>query len=92
MVGGKGTTYDENHTDAEYARIDRGISSPGYLTGDVTAVPGDVDGDGVVTSSDVTALYNFILNNDASSIVNGDQDGDGVITAGDVTVVYSILL
>ena len=92
LVGGKGTTYDENHTDAEYARIDRGISSPGYLTGDVAAVPGDVDGDGVVTSSDVTALYNFILNNDASSIVNGDQDGDGVITAGDVTVVYSILL
>ena len=92
LVGGMGTAYDENHIDAEYARIDRGSNSPGYLTGDVTAVPGDVDGDGVVTSSDVTALYNFILNNDASSIVNGDQDGDGVITAGDVTVVYSILL
>jgi len=58
----------------------------------VVNVPGDVDGDGVVTSSDVTALYNFILNNDASSIVNGDQDGDGVITASDITTVYSILL
>ena len=56
------------------------------------SVPGDVNGDGQVTSADVTALYNFILNNDDSSIVNGDQNGDGVITSGDVTTVYSILL
>lgn len=57
-----------------------------------TVVPGDVDGDGAVTAGDVTALYNYILNNDSSSIVNGDQDGDGSITAGDVTFVYNILL
>ena len=37
-------------------------------------------------------IYNYILNNDSSSIVNGDQDGDGSITAGDVTFVYNILL
>ena len=55
-------------------------------------LPGDVDGDGVVTSYDVTALYNFLLNGDDSGIVNGDQDGDGVITASDITTVYSILL
>ena len=53
---------------------------------------GDVDGDGHVTINDVTVLYNYILNNDSSSIVNGDQDGDGSITAGDVTFVYNILL
>ena len=57
-----------------------------------TAIPGDVDGDGNVTAGDITALYNFILNNDASSIVNGDQDGDGNITSGDVTFVYTLLL
>lgn len=57
-----------------------------------TAVPGDVDGDGSVTSGDITALYNYLLNGDSSGLVNGDQDGDGSITAGDVTAVYNILL
>jgi len=55
-------------------------------------VAGDVDGDGVVTSADITLLYNALLNGDHTSIVNGDQDGDGFVTAGDVTAVYSILL
>ena len=55
-------------------------------------IPGDVDGDGEVTVADVTALYNFILADDASAIVYGDQDGDGEITTGDVTFVYNILL
>ena len=55
-------------------------------------VPGDVNGDGNVTAGDVTALYNYLLNNDDSAIVNGDQNGDGSITSGDVTFVYNILL
>ena len=58
----------------------------------VVAIPGDVNGDGVVTSADVTALYNFMLNNDATAIVNGDQNGDGNITSSDVTAVYNIIL
>ena len=32
LVGGAGTTYDANHTDKEYARIDGGTSNPGYFT------------------------------------------------------------
>lgn len=55
-------------------------------------VAGDVNGDGVCTSSDVTALYNYILYNDDSAIVNGDQNGDGSITSSDVTAVYNIIL
>ena len=55
-------------------------------------VHGDVNGDGYVTSADVTALYSYLLTGDTSSLVNGDQDGDGVITSGDVTTVYSVLL
>ena len=55
-------------------------------------VAGDVNGDGQVTSADITALYNFILNNDDSAIVNGDQDNDGDITTHDVTFVYEIIL
>ncbi len=33
LVGGSGTKYDENNTDASYAHIDGGTSNPGYLTG-----------------------------------------------------------
>ena len=55
-------------------------------------VPGDVNGDGNVTSADITALYNVILSSDWSSAVNADQNGDGVITSADVTAVYNILL
>ena len=32
IVGGAGTTYDENHTDYSYAHIDEGLGNPGYLT------------------------------------------------------------
>lgn len=56
------------------------------------AVPGDVNGDGKVTSVDVTALYNYLLNDDSSALVNGDQDGDGKITSVDITIIYNILL
>lgn len=55
-------------------------------------VAGDVNGDGVCNSADVTALYQFILNNDDSKIVNGDQNGDGTINSADVTAVYKIIL
>ena len=53
---------------------------------------GDVNGDGEVNSSDITALYTFLLTGDMSDIVNGDQDGDGEINAHDITVVYEIML
>ena len=58
----------------------------------ISSMLGDVKGDGIVRSVDVTALYNYLLNNDSSAIVNGDQDGDGIITSVDVTIVYNILL
>lgn len=53
---------------------------------------GDVNGDGLVTAADITALYDLMLNNDSSHIVNGDQTGDGIITAADITAVYTIML
>lgn len=55
-------------------------------------VDGDVNGDGIVTSADITVLYNFFLNNDSSELVNGDVSGDGEITSADITYVYNILL
>lgn len=56
------------------------------------AVTGDVDGDGVVTSSDVTALYSYLLNDDMTYYSTSDVDGDGSITSADITAVYNILL
>ncbi|MDY6413116.1 MAG: dockerin type I domain-containing protein [Bacteroidales bacterium] len=38
----------------------------------ISGMLGDVNGDGIVSSVDVTALYNYLLNNDSSAIVNGD--------------------
>ncbi len=64
----------------------------GFKTSLSTSVAGDVNGDGQVTSVDITVLYNFLLSGDTNYMVNGDQNQDGEITAGDVTFVYNILL
>ena len=32
LIGGMGTHYSQNHTDASYAHIDGGTANPGYLT------------------------------------------------------------
>ncbi len=58
----------------------------------LSGVEGDVNNDGVVTSADVTALYDLLLNGDTSHVINGDVTNDGVVTSADVTSVYSILL
>ena len=63
-----------------------------FVYGEQPIIPGDVNGDGHVSSVDVTALYNFLLNGDATDLVNGDQDGDDHISSVDVTYVYNILL
>lgn len=55
-------------------------------------VVGDVNCDGVVTSADITALYNYLLNSDETFIATSDVNGDGAITSADVTMVYSILM
>jgi len=57
-----------------------------------TAVAGDVNCDGFVTAADITALYDYFLNDDETFIATSDVDGDGSITSGDITAVYGILL
>ena len=72
------------------AYFDCELVSTGVTAGDV--LPGDVNGDGICNSADVTALYQFILNNDDSKIVNGDQNADNTINSADVTAVFKIIL
>ena len=55
-------------------------------------VTGDVNGDGSVTSADITAIYDYMLTGDTTHATSCDVDGDGSITSADVTAVYSILL
>ena len=64
--------------------------------GEIEIVPmsgmrGDVNGDGIVSGADVTALYNVLLDD---AVVAGDADvnGDGVVSGSDVTALYNILL
>ena len=38
LVGGMGTTYDDEHINAEYAHIDGGTENPGYLTAGNTQI------------------------------------------------------
>ncbi|MBR5030790.1 MAG: N-acetylmuramoyl-L-alanine amidase [Muribaculaceae bacterium] len=62
-----------------------------YLKG-AAGVYGDVNGDGVVSSVDVTAIYNYLLNGDTTFLSTSDVDGDGVVTSVDITIIYNILL
>lgn len=57
-----------------------------------THVYGDVNCDGAVTSADITALYNYLLNGDETYITTSDVNGDGEITSADITAVYNVLL
>jgi len=55
-------------------------------------ITGDVNCDGSVNSSDVTALYNYILNGDSTFMSTSDINGDGSVNSSDVTAIYNIIL
>jgi surface protein len=77
LKGGAGTVYDENHTDAEYARIDGGKDAPGYFTAAATSIEEDATIVIVIpeeTMNAISYLYNNInnptLKNIASTAIN----------------------
>jgi hypothetical protein len=94
LVGGKGTTYDANHVDKTYAHIDGGPSNPGYFTAKNAALRGDVNGDGSVNISDVTALIDYLLSGNASgiSLSGADCNQDNSVNISDVTSLIDYLL
>lgn len=57
------------------------------------AVSGDVNGDGVINSADITAIYNFIATGADSGLTSAqcDVNGDGAVNASDVATVYSLM-
>ena len=91
LVGGQGTAYDENHTDHEYARIDK-PGQPGYLTWkkgapvDITPVLAGTTinmgglGDEDLTDNVVDGIYYNLGGED-----NGYDAVDGSIVISDAT-------
>lgn len=66
------------------------------LTGtiEIDEQQGDVNGDGVISIADVTALIDYLLSGDATSISleNADCNQDGSVTIADVTSLIDYLL
>ena len=92
IKGGKGTTYDANHIDKTYARIDGGTANPGYFTEKPAGLLGDVNGDGRVNVSDVSTLINMILGITPTDKTRADVNGDGRVNVSDVTALINIIL
>ncbi len=79
--------------------VQNGTATITVTTADGQATPAilnlrvvDVDGDSTITASDITCLYNYLLNSDESYIDTSDTDGDGFITSADITVLYNLML
>ena len=95
LVGGQGTTYNAIYVDKTYAHIDGGPSNPGYFSEKGgTFLRGDVNGDGSVNISDVTALIDYLLTGNASGInlSGADCNQDSSVNISDVTALIDYLL
>lgn len=92
LVGGQGTVYDENHLGIDYAHIDGGPSNPGYLTGKMNIMNGDVNTDGEVNIADVNCIINVILGDLDIYGDRADVNADGEVTIADVNVVIACIL
>ncbi len=62
------------------------------LAPEATALVGDVNQDQAVTSADVTAIYDYLLNGSTYYYSTSDVNNDGAVTSSDVTAVYNVLL
>lgn len=63
-----------------------------YYTAMGSPDEGDVNGDGKVNVSDVTALINMILGGIPKDMERADVNGDGIINVSDVTALVNIIL
>ena len=89
-MGFSATAQEEGKEVSEYALAT--VEVPGKPAPQF--ILGDVDKDGSVTISDVTALIDYLLTGDATPINldAADVDEDGQITIADVTTLIDMLL
>ena len=71
-----------------------GELDPHHFTVNISFTRGDVNGDGTVNISDVTALINYLLSGDATSVKvdAADSNQDGNVNISDVTALINYLL
>ena len=55
-------------------------------------ISADVNHDGSVTSVDITAIYNYMLNGDTTFLSSSDVNHDGSININDITIIYNTIL
>ena len=60
---------------------------------DNVTLKGDINGDGKVNTADVTTVYNYIANPEATGLTldKVDINGDGNVNATDITDMYNII-
>ncbi len=95
LVGGQGTSYDENHVDAAYAHIDGGPSNPGYFTEKGISIPGDANGDGTVNISDANSVIDIVImggNGGHSRMPAADVNNDGLVNVTDLNFIINIII
>ena len=92
LVGGAGTTYDADHTDAAYAHVDGGPGNPGYFTGSFV-LKGDVNGDAQVGIGDIVAITNVMagIETNPNIVSRADVNGDNQVGIGDIVAVTNIM-
>ena len=81
--------------------LDKYLADPNYngKFKEIKAIPddaplkGDVNGDGKVNTADVTTVYNYIANPEATGLTldKVDINGDGNVNATDITDLYNII-
>ena len=86
LVGGNGTAFDSNVTNATYARPDGGTESPGYFT---AGVVGDVNGDGVVNFTDAQSILTLMANENYES--SADVNNDDAVNFTDYQSILTIM-
>ena len=95
LVGGAGTTYNVNHINHDYARIDGGTDNPGYFTakpeGFIDQLAGDLDYDGNVDEADLKLLVNVVMDGNKNKLADADLNGDGNVDAADVVMLVNII-
>ena len=91
LVGGQGTVYDEHYVDAARAHIDGGSTDPGYLTGVIDTLDGDVNADGEVNIADVNCIISVILGDPDIYEGRADVNADGEVTIADISSVFDYI-
>ena len=81
-----------NHV-LDYMTNTLGYGSKNYITSPLNPKPGDVNGDGRITTADVVCVFNYILNlpNEEFNFLQADMDSNDIITVSDLLAVRNLI-